>query len=97
MVSTRANEVTSHAALRISLVSFSTFPPSPFFSTWCLITLLHSYASALPAIALLGLGQQRLPAMIPVVVVLIVMSFGIAPFHHTWARGKLADRLEAKL
>jgi len=44
------------------------------------------YASALPAIALFGLGQQRLPAIIPAMTLLVLMAVGIAPFHHTWAR-----------
>ncbi|KAF8579926.1 hypothetical protein K439DRAFT_1522413 [Ramaria rubella] len=47
------------------------------------------YASALPAIALFGLGQQRLPAMIPAFVILVIMSAWIVPFRHTWARSEL--------
>ncbi|GJJ11166.1 hypothetical protein Clacol_005398 [Clathrus columnatus] len=47
------------------------------------------YASALPAIALFALGQQRLYALFPAIAVLILMSVGIVPFRHTWARSVL--------
>jgi len=61
-----------------------------FCSCLCALSLslipLPSYASALPAIALFGLGQQRLPAIIPAMTLLVLMAVGIAPFHHTWAR-----------
>ncbi|KIJ55470.1 hypothetical protein M422DRAFT_240090 [Sphaerobolus stellatus SS14] len=44
------------------------------------------YASALPAIALFGLGLQRFASLAPTITMLIIMSVGIVPFRHTWGR-----------
>lgn len=47
------------------------------------------YASALPAISLFALGQQRLFVLFPAIGVVVVMSVWIVPFRHTWARSVL--------
>ncbi|KAF8517934.1 hypothetical protein BU17DRAFT_49029 [Hysterangium stoloniferum] len=49
-------------------------------------TGLLYYASALPAIALFGLGQHRFPAMFPALGIIMIISVGIVPVRHTWVR-----------